>query len=800
MKALLAGVSFLVVSEPVLAQSSGDVVVMRRVLTDKKKGSGSNGGSGDTSGYEPAEGTDTSKPFWAMTPWVFGDPTCSDSVLIRRGVGCVFNGSMQADSACADPKPADTATSPDYRSCSYEWKIVGTGEWSSQCSQATRSLQAVCVIKDKNIPADDASCRTEKPTVENAFNEAGCSYQWSVSDWSPWQSGCSAATSRSRSVACKRSDGTTVQDGACSGEKPAGIENGSNYESCGLYWETGNWTPETPGCGKNQNLTRTITCKKQDGTTLDPEVCSGITPPATTMIGEDYSGCTYAWSADVWSDWSSLCSDKAKRTRDVVCRRSDGQSAESENCTETKPAIEENGEIYSGCTYSWKVSDWSSVNACSTNVERTRSVECVRSDNSSATEDKCFDPKPATSENVADFSSCTYAWEYGNFTWDSSCSDLATGVRTVICRRSNGDSVGDSFCDSTTKQSASQQAPRYDSCLVDWDYGEWSAWSTTCGPAATRTRTATCVQNRPTSKEVVSSDLCNASTRQATLETAAQYSGCEAKWSYGDYGWDGVVGAKSSTCSSAPQQTRTESCEKIGLDGVLTTVDVSQCDPTKRQSTTTTLSADYSGCSYDWNRGDWSNWDSYCSFNAKRSRIVQCQRSDGTVASSESLCTSTKPTTSETAVITTGCANLVQDGGFESTTSIPQGTTFSGQWAKQTSAGTIALSSNAYTGSKSVLISGGGILYQSPVSISVTGTYTITFACRSNTGSNVPITVRAATLTGGNWQNTAWSCGASWSVVTIPFSWTATGNSNILIYTSSSTNSIYVDEVVFTKN
>lgn len=59
-------------------------------------------------------------------------------------------------------------------------------------------------------------------------------------------------------------------------------------------------------------------------------------------------------------------------------------------------------------------------------------------------------------------------------------------------------------------------------------------------------------------------------------------------------------------------------------------------------------------CTYKWVPDAWGNYDSYCSTTATRKRSLICERSDRTVAE-ETRCTATRPPTSETDSVTSGC-------------------------------------------------------------------------------------------------------------------------------------------------
>jgi hypothetical protein len=159
-----------------------------------------------------------------------------------------------------------------------------------------------------------------------------------------------------------------------------------------------------------------------------------------------------------------------------------------------------------------------------------------------------------------------------------------------------------------------------------------------------------------------------------TSETAGIFSNCSPQWEIGEWGWNGSIGAKSSTCSSAPQQNRTVTCFTYDANGNKITLPDANCG-TKPDTTKTLTEADYSTCSFAWIKGDWGwngvvgAWSSTCSENAHRTRTVTCERSDG-VPFADSYCASAgaKPATSETQLNVTDCSGMLVNGSFENGT------------------------------------------------------------------------------------------------------------------------------------
>lgn len=794
---------------PALAQTdTTDVIVMRRVVAPPKVIRG-------TGDYKAPDGTDTSRPYWAVTPWFLGEPACTDAATSTRGVAC-FNGSSQvADAQCSGTRPETSRTTADYRKCDYDWVSSVAGEWAETCRTTTRPLSSVCTRRTTGEAVGDDFCRGEKPVSETGFNEAGCTFQWSPGEWKDWDAACSDDTSRTRDVTCLRSDGTQVADSSCTGERPATTERGANHAGCTYTWNPGEWRPVVAGCGPDVDLVRTPTCRASDGASDDESRCDPATKPETTSRGKDYSGCTFHWRTGDWGEWSSQCSVSSTRSRTVTCMRSDETIADGKNCTEVKSPEQETVENVSGCTFDWRYSDWTPNAGCSANTSQTRVATCRRSDGSTADDDRCQGAKEETTRTFGVYSSCQYEWRAGTYTFDSACSNAANGIRAVTCIRKDGldTPVDDGLCDGSMRPPATTVEPKDDGCAVSWAYGEWSPWSSTCSTAANRTRDASCYKAFPDPKgpTAVDQTSCGGVAKEATSETAANYSACTPYWEYGPWGWNGTAGAKSSTCSVSPQQNRTATCVKLDTTGTRQTVASAQCAG-QTAETIQNANADYSGCTYDWNipatdtTTGWGPWSATCSPAATRTRTITCNRSDGSVAPSESLCTQAKPATSQgpTAQFT-GCANLLADGGFESG-SLASGYTLNRVWRPYIISGNVFISNDAYSGGYSARVTYNSSTYYGLAqyfTYPAKAAYVLTFMCKGNAQLEIGLPVPGSSAT----QLRTVTCGSNWTSVSVNVvfsdaewpngSYPVAGGGGAGLYMSPKTvgSTVYIDDV-----
>src|SRR5690606_25431302 len=274
-----------------------------------------------------------------------------------------------------------------------------------------------------------------------------------------------------------------------------------------------------------------------------------------TKVEADYSSCSYtAVNATSWTP-ANTCSSNTTETRTFECRRSNdgGEIVANSECTSRGVALSETRPTanYSSCTYSAKVGSWSAWSSdCSTTAKRTRTVECLRSNGDVVASSECTSrgvSLPGTSETAARYGSCTYSAQFGSWSaWSSDCSTTATRTRSVVCKRSNGDTVANSECTSrgVSVTPTSETAARYGSCSYSRvNPGAWGAWASSCSSNTTRTRTYQC--RRSNGDIVANSECTNRGISLTETGTGANYSGCSYSAVFGAWsGWN-------STCSSS---------------------------------------------------------------------------------------------------------------------------------------------------------------------------------------------------------------------------------------------------------
>ena len=275
----------------------------------------------------------------------------------------------------------------------YKWKEGNWSNCNSECQQ-TREVSCKCVSSDgkcdfgfydecTNVGSKlfqyppDSYCSGSKPGTKQSCNGGSCTYSWEYGDWTTCDSNCE----KTRDARCERSDGQTASDRDCSGSKDD-TQRDCTGGDCTYSWEYGDWTT----CDSNCEETRDARCERSDGQTASDRDCSG----SKDDTQRDCTGgdCTYSWE---YGDWTT-CDSNCEKTREVWCKRSDGQTVSDGECSGSKEETQRDctGGDCPSYTYSWEYGDW---NPCDSNCEQTREVWCERSDGQTASDRECSGSK-----------------------------------------------------------------------------------------------------------------------------------------------------------------------------------------------------------------------------------------------------------------------------------------------------------------------------------------------------------------------------------------------------------------------
>lgn len=584
---------------------------------------------------------------WAPGAWSAPTNQCGASTQTRE-VTCVrSNGDKMPDAACsaAGAKPALEQQAYVISGCKANWVPGAWGASVPACGTSSQTRTVTCLRAD-GVTVSDDQCILEKPATKQAVKDYSTCvdgrtpenpFGWTVGQYGPLSTTCGQAV-QTRSVLCTDDDGKTVPDSNCKLAKPVGELKSLQTSSCTYQWQTGDYGPFQPACGKTAR-NRTVTCTRSDGSAVGDSFCSAAgTKPVSTDPYTDYSACTFGWAVGAWGTWSSTCGT-GTQSRTVSCQRSDGTPATEDNCKLEKPATTQTGYQTTGCTFAWQARPWVSPQACG-DVTQTRDVQCVRSDGVAIDDATCAAvfAKPVTTQKGKDYTTCSYRWAVGSYgAWSTTCGK-ATSSRSVTCQRSDGTTVTDTFC-AETKPDTQQSSDQLSGCTYTWKTADWMSPTPACG-ASVQSRTVTCTRS---DNSVAAPSSCTA-TMPATQQATTDYSTCGYTWEVS--AWD-----SSNLCGQSAIQTRTVSCRRS--DGNLTKEsDCITYGAGPKPAASQTVSS-YTGCGYTW-RTSYGAWSSTCSDSATRINSVTCQRSDGVVVD-DSMCAGDAPSRQDTQGVYSSC-------------------------------------------------------------------------------------------------------------------------------------------------
>lgn len=244
-----------------------------------------------------------------------------------------------------DSGPAAQAVIPDGHT--YTWSTGSFGSCSIPCGGGVQTRTVECKRED-NVVVPDSNCAAAKPSPTQSCNTNACTttYTWNPGSWSDCSLLCGGGT-RTRSVLCQLSNGTTVADSSCSAATKPVTSQACNVDACAgpitYSWQTG----AVGSCDcTTQTKSQAVTCKRNDGATAADHLCTD-TKPATqiactsTEIQSCVGSATYSWLAGSWSSCSASCGGGVQ-TRALSCQRStDLAYVSSSYCTSAAPATQQ---------------------------------------------------------------------------------------------------------------------------------------------------------------------------------------------------------------------------------------------------------------------------------------------------------------------------------------------------------------------------------------------------------------------------------------------------------------------------
>ncbi|XP_030643588.1 thrombospondin type-1 domain-containing protein 4 [Chanos chanos] len=266
-----------------------------------------------------------------------------------------------------------------------------------------------------------------------------------------------------------------------------GTEEDCNSQPCPAFWDVGEWSECSKTCGPGFQH-RQVLCRQTQGrhgnhtVTVAKQLCDHTETPETTVSCQ-LKICSEWQIRSAWTECSVPCG-VGQRSREVVCVDNLGDVVEDEECNMAlKPQHLQNCDMGT-CATSWFYSHWS--HRCSADCgvgRRSRSVVCLRSQGSSLPLDGCDDDKPE-GETMCDLGPCTQRLEWYTGPWGQCSSDCGNGTqsRGLVCvfrNDSQFDVTSESNCSHLPRPPTTQTC-HVKNCGAQWYTTDWSTCSRSC--------------------------------------------------------------------------------------------------------------------------------------------------------------------------------------------------------------------------------------------------------------------------------------------------------------------------------
>lgn len=138
------------------------------------------------------------------------------------------------------------------------------------------------------------------------------SYSWNIGGWSSCSASCGGGI-QTRTATCKRSDGISLPDSYCAGISKPSTSQSCNTQSCYTYdWYSGNWGTCSVYCGSGTH-SRSVYCRRNDGSSVNDSYCSSTKP-----ISSSGCSVNCQWTYGSYGSCSASCGN-GTQTRSATC-------------------------------------------------------------------------------------------------------------------------------------------------------------------------------------------------------------------------------------------------------------------------------------------------------------------------------------------------------------------------------------------------------------------------------------------------------------------------------------------------
>ena len=235
---------------------------------------------------------------------------CQDELGVQVPFGRCSNLAVVAGQRQCFLKPCGTTAG---------WRASEWSACSSTCGGGTSTRTVACVDQSNAVVADSECVAADKPEASRECNTHTCeTYSWSYTNWGECSKQCGTGQ-RSRHRVCLSSANRIVSSVRCVALNSAALTEACNTNACpSFYWEPQAWGTCSESCGPSGVKTRTLVCKKGDGTNAASDSdCAGAAAVATTANCNRFPCQIFSWGVSEWGTCSADCD--GTRSRGVSC-------------------------------------------------------------------------------------------------------------------------------------------------------------------------------------------------------------------------------------------------------------------------------------------------------------------------------------------------------------------------------------------------------------------------------------------------------------------------------------------------
>ncbi|KAK7817013.1 hypothetical protein U0070_014356 [Myodes glareolus] len=393
-------------------------------------------------------------------PWQDCPKMCQG--LHRRKIVCIRKSdqAVVSDQSCGHLPLPLLVTEKCNTDCELRWHITGKSECSSQCGQGYRTLDVRCmkysVHQGQAVPVEDRYCSDQlKPPTREPCHGGCVLTRWQYSEWSQCSRSCGGGE-KTRESYCVDGFGHRLGDRQCH-VLPRVMLGNCNEFPC-PSWVTSEWSECPATCGKGMQQ-RQVWCQLSEDP-LSDGYCNASTKPESLRLCE-LRACT-SWHVGPWSPCTASCGH-GYQMRAVKCvselfgtmlddsecqeasRPSDRQECTVVPCLVVpKVGASSLSAIPLGKAAQWRHGSWTPCSVSCGRGSQARYVSCRDAQDGMADESHCAHlPRPA--EVTLCFSPCG-EWQAGNWSPCSASCGPGKTTRRIFCMNYH-QPVDESFCD-----------------------------------------------------------------------------------------------------------------------------------------------------------------------------------------------------------------------------------------------------------------------------------------------------------------------------------------------------------------